>query len=411
MPSTSSAAATSSSTVPILLAAPHRAMFSVGAILLAAGMAWWLWVLIAAWLGGPLAAQALPVGWTHGVLMQYATLVPFVMGFLLTVFPRWMNVEAVPRHVYAAVFGLMLGGGALVLAAASGWPQALPVGLSGMLLGWLIALGTLGHRLHRHGYRDVWARSAWCALALGAIGLGMVLCASLGASLLWVPAANKIATFGLLLPMYFTVAHRMVPFFSGNVIANYRVVRPIGSLLAVWMLSLAHLGFDLFDAANWRWLVDTPMTALLLWQWLAWQPWKAKRPGLLLVLYVALAWLPLSFLLYTVDSIHSYITHTNSRALAPLHALTIGFFSSMLVAMVTRVTHGHSGRPLAMGPVPWFAFMGIQGVALVRVAAEYLSQPWPWYIAAAALWLLSLAPWIARSLWIYLTPRRDGAPG
>jgi len=386
-------------------------MFAVGATLLAAGMLWWLWVLLAAWRGWSFATQALPVAWSHGILMQYATLAPFVLGFLLTVFPRWMNVAVVPRRVYAAVFCLMLGGAALVLASASGWQKALPIGLSGMLLGWLIALWSLGVRVHRHGYKDAWARSAWCALALGAIGLGMLCGASLGASPQWVPVANKLATFGLLLPVYFTVAHRMVPFFSGNVIADYRVVRPIASLLGVWLLSLAHLGFDLFDAANWRWLADVPMTALLLWQWLAWQPWKAKRPGLLLVLYVALAWLPLSFLLYSVDSLHCLVTHTSSRALAPLHALTIGFFSSMLVAMVTRVSNGHSGRPLAMGPIPWFAFLGLQLVALVRVAADYVEQPWPWYVLAAALWLLSLTPWIARSLWIYFTPRRDGAPG
>ena len=33
---------------------------------------------------------------------------------------------------------------------------------------------------------------------------------------------------------------------------------------------------------------------------------------------------------------------------APIHALGIGFFGGMLVAMVTRVTMGHSGRALKM---------------------------------------------------------------
>lgn len=411
MPSTNRPTPSDAVTLPTLLAAPHRAMFFVGASLLAAAMLWWLWVLLASWRGWSLPPQPLPVGWTHGVLMQYATLAPFIMGFLLTVFPRWMNVEVIARRVYAIVFGLMLGGAALVLAAASGMPRTLPWGLGAMLLGWLTALWTLGDRLRRHGYRDAWARSAWAALALGAVGLGMVLGASLGAPPGWISAAHHIGTFGFLLPVYFTVAHRMVPFFSGNVVTGYRVVRPIWSLLAAWFFSLAHLGFELWDASGWRWLADAPMTALLLWQWLAWQPWKATRPGLLLVLYIALAWLPLSFALYTADSIHVLISGANSRALAPLHALTIGFFSSMLVAMVTRVTHGHSGRPLAMGPIPWLAFIGMQLVALIRVLAEATLQPWPWYIAAASLWLLAMAPWVARSLWIYLTPRRDGAPG
>ena len=41
--------------------------------------------------------------------------------------------------------------------------------------------------------------------------------------------------------------------------------------------------------------------------------------------------------------------------LAPTHALALGFAASLLVAMVTRVSHGHSGRPLAMVPLAWLA--------------------------------------------------------
>jgi len=43
--------------------------------------------------------------------------------------------------------------------------------------------------------------------------------------------------------------------------------------------------------------------------------------------------------------------------LEPLHALAIGFFGSMLLAMVTRITHGHSGRPLQVQPVPCLCFV------------------------------------------------------
>lgn len=394
-----------------LLAAPHRAMFFVGAVALLANMIWWTWSLVAAWRGLPFARQAMPSAWAHGFLMQYATLAPFVLGFLLTVFPRWLSLQEVPRRVYATVFVLMFGGGALVLAAQSGVPAVLPIGTGAMLAGWLVALFTLGRRLKQHRGHDAWAISAISAMALGALGLVLAFSFSLGAPATLMQAAIAIATFGLLVPVYVTVAHRMVPFFSSNVVAGYRVVRPTWSLIAMWVLSLAHLACDLFGMDQWRWLADAPMTALLLWQWLAWQPWKARRPGLLAVLYIALAWLPLSFALFTADSLTLMLHGNSGWARAPLHALTIGFFSSMLVAMVTRVTHGHSGRPLAMGAVPWFAFIGMQVTAIVRVTADAAAQPWPLYVAAAALWLLALAPWVVRSAWIYLTPRRDGKPG
>src|SRR3546814_18436452 len=66
-------------------------------------------------------------------------------------------------------------------------------------------------------------------------------------------AAIKIGTFGLLLPVYFTVAHRMFPFFAGNVVKGYRPWRPMWLLGAFWPLPLAHLALELVPGFPWRW--------------------------------------------------------------------------------------------------------------------------------------------------------------
>ncbi len=78
----------------LLAAAPHRLLFFVGASNVLLAMAWW-----SAWLiGDALAAVArrarpeVPAGWMHAIVMQYQVLPAFIFGFLLTVFPRWMNL-------------------------------------------------------------------------------------------------------------------------------------------------------------------------------------------------------------------------------------------------------------------------------------------------------------------------------
>src|SRR3546814_9462542 len=96
---------------------------------------------------------------------------------------------------------------------------------------------------------------------------------------------------------------------------------------------------------------------------------------------------------------------------APAHALFIGFFGSLLVAMVTRVTQGHSGRPLVFGGVATFAFVVIQVVSVMRVVAELVPDQMAWHAAAALGWLLAFAPWVLRSLRISLRPRADCRPG
>jgi uncharacterized protein involved in response to NO len=61
--------------------------------------------------------------------------------------------------------------------------------------------------------------------------------------------------------------------------------------------------------------------------------------------------------------------------------------------------------------VAWFAFILLQLVVLLRIAAELVADPVAWQAVAALLWLVALAPWALRLLWIYLTPRADGNPG
>ena len=96
---------------------------------------------------------------------------------------------------------------------------------------------------------------------------------------------------------------------------------------------------------------------------------------------------------------------------APAHALFVGFFGSVLVAMVTRVTQGHSGRPLSMPPVARYAFLAVQAVAVLRIVAEVAPDAAAWQAAAAIAWLLALAPWALRIGHVVTTPRIDGKPG
>ncbi|MFM6989539.1 MAG: NnrS family protein, partial [Arenimonas sp.] len=182
------------------------------------------------------------------------------------------------------------------------------------------------------------------------------------------------------------------------------------ALAAFWLLAMAHLGLELAHAYAGLWLVDLPLAALSAW--LLWRWWPRRRmPALLAVLMLGFAWLPLAALLYAAQSLWLAGTGEFLLGRAPAHALFIGFFGSLLVAMVTRVTQGHSGRPLQLGGVAAFAFITVQVAAVVRIGAELGSDILLWHGAAGLLWLLAFLPWGLRSLLIYLTPRADGQPG
>lgn len=404
--------------LPTLLAsAPHRMLFLAGAITILLSMAWWAVELT--WMFGvPMAAwpqPTIPPAYAHGMLIQYGTFPLFMFGFLLTVFPRWMNQPALTRAHYVPLAGLIFGGYLLANVGLLNLAWLLKLGFVLMLAGYLFGIYTLARVLLAATNRIDHAKSCLLALSSGAIGLLLFLiylftditdCAEL---------AIRIGTFGLLLPIFFSVTHRMMPFFGGNVVPGYKVVRPRWSLPVVWVLLLAHLLLDWRGALGWLWLVDIPLALVFIWHALIWQPWKAMHPGVLGALHLAFAWLPIAFVLYAVQDVIYATSGSLMFVRAPLHALGIGYFGSMLVAMVTRVTQGHSGRPLQMGAVAWLCFALLQIVVLLRLHAEFGGgenfNPYFWLVIAAYGWLVAFAPWVLRSAWIYLTPRVDGKPG
>jgi uncharacterized protein involved in response to NO len=394
-----------------LAAAPHRLLFFVAATNVLAAMAWWAaWLVDARWGVFALTQPTVPAGWLHAFVMQYQLLPGFIFGFLLTVFPRWMNLPLAPRWLYAVAGAGLFAGQLLALTGALGVATALPAGVALTLLAWSLGYAWLARCVWLDAARTWHAVSCLAALTGGVLGLIAFVLYLFDGDARWAFASIKLGTFALLLPMYATVAHRMFPFFAGNVVAGFVPWRPLSWLAAFWTLALAHLGLELVHGYAWLWLVDVPMVALTAhWLWRNWP--RGPAPALLRVLFVGYAWLPVAFALFALQSARFAFDGRFLLGRAPAHALFVGFFGSLLVAMVTRVTQGHAGRPLELGRVPAIAFATLQFVAVLRIAAELMPDAIAWQAAAAIGWLLAFAPWVVRSLRIYVAPRADGKPG
>lgn len=400
------------SALRMLAAAPHRLMFFIGATNVLLAMAWWmLWLVEARWRVFGFEQPAVPIGWMHAIVMQYQVLPSFIFGFLLTVFPRWMNQPELKKTHYVPVGIGLFGGQALTLLGIGAGIEVLKLGAVLTVIGWSIGLAFLVRLLCRDEGKTWHATSCAFALGFGLLGLALYLAflQRFDARVMFV--SMKIGGLALLLPIFFTVCHRMIPFFTSCVIPGYRVTRPMWVLGAFWALAIAHLWLELRHAYAWLWIADAPLLALSAWMWWKWYPRNVAMPALLRVLFIGLAWLPIAFALYTIQSAWFFGTGEYVLGRGPAHALFIGCFGSLLVAMVTRVTQGHSGRPLVLGGVAAFAFVLVQVTAIVRIIAEIAYDRLAWQALAALGWLIAFVPWVVRSSWIYLTPRADGRNG
>jgi uncharacterized protein involved in response to NO len=147
---------------------------------------------------------------------------------------------------------------------------------------------------------------------------------------------------------------------------------------------------------------------------LSWLWWSraAIANRMLTVLHLAFAWLAPAFALFALQSLLRDVI-PGFLGQAPLHALTLGFFTSMLLGMASRVTMGHSGRPVAADAVMWRAFCLMQAAALLRVVSELPGLPGAYRLMwlSSMLWLGAFALWAWRYAPACWRPRADGKPG
>lgn len=235
-------------------------------------------------------------------------------------------------------------------------------------------------------------------------------------------AAAQLALWGFLAPTFTVVSHRMLPFFSADGLPWLQAWQPNG-LLAVMLLAL---GGTAAGAVAQAWFGSLPLpvhaallalqalaAALVLWLAMRWALLHSLRPRLLAMLHAGFVWLGLSLGLAAVS--HARVLWLDEQAalgLAPLHALTMGFLGGTLIAMVTRVTASHSGRPAAVDGVAWGLYLVLQVAAVLRVgAALWPAADLPLTLAGVLAWAAACTAWALRyGSWLG-RPRVDGRPG
>ena len=393
----------------VYTAAPHRVLFLPGAVQGVIAIAWWLLDLESRLAGGAgLALAGLPSPLLHGWLMVFGFFPFFVFGFLFTAAPNWVSGPGVARPAYiASMLGLSLGVLLLYLGQSS-------PGLLLHLLGWSVALQALLTTL-RGGNdpdkRHAWA--TWAALALGAAAEALMLAGLLLDHWEWLQPGLELGIWGCLVPLFLSVCHRMIPFFTSRVLGNYVMIRPYGLLWAMWAACLLHVALFVTEWGSLTWLVDLPLAALAFWFSSRWGFMRGFQVRLLAMLHVAFLWAGIAFTLFGLDSLAGFIGLAWSAGNAPLHALGIGFFGAMLIGMASRVSLGHSGRALQADAATWRLFWLMQGVALLRMLPDLSAGALPDRLASLAglAWLIVFGAWAWKYAPMTWRPRVDGKAG
>lgn len=393
--------------------APHRLFFFVGAIQALLTVLWWL-----SELSGRFTAFGFSGNWVipavdaHVFLMIYGFFAFFIFGFLMTTYPRWMQGDEVDKRLYIPAFLLLSGGILLFYIGLASSFLLLTLALIIFLTGWTVGLYALLQVYLRARHPD--KRHATITTVMLILGWLMI-AGFISGQFELVRLAKTGGVWLFLLPLFFAVSHRMIPFFTANVLPNYDIIRPYRALSLVLLFAIVHAIMEMCNLAAWLWLVDLPMAITGFYLLVKWQSIRSLAHPLLAMLHISFAWFGIAMLLYTLQSVYLCLSGEYILLRAPVHALVIGYFSSMLLAMITRVTLGHSGRPLVIDMTSWALFLCFQCVTIIRVVADFPGLSFllagRLYLLAGLLWLLCFGVWSYKYVPIYLKPRTNGRAG
>ena len=401
---------------PVFFAAPHRVMFFGGGVQTLLAMCLWA-IDLGARHGGlyPPVGWPVPPVWLHAALMIYGVFSFFIFGFLMTALPKWVAMGPLPQPRYVPGFLLLVLGWGVFYAGLL-LPLLLPVGLVTVALGWAAGawslLGTVRNSMSDH------KTHAWVVLAALAAGMVGILVYAAGLvldSAMLIRMAIETGLWLYLVPVFFTVTYRMLPFFSGSVVRGYLEYRSPALYWGILAACLLHaLAAALELPGGWWWLGDLAGAGAVAWLIWRWQIHKVFVSHLLAMHHLAGVWLALALLLYAAQGASAaFGFDAGWGGRAPLHALTVGYLGSILIGMATRVTLGHSGRLISSDVWAWRLFWMFQIVVLLRIGGEWASAPGitnPVWLSALG-WLLVFGMWNRVHLAMYLKPRPDGRAG
>ncbi|MCG8611209.1 MAG: NnrS family protein, partial [Pseudomonadales bacterium] len=316
--------------------------------------------------------------------MLFGFVVAIIAGFLLTAVPNWTGTKPVSGLPLLLLWLLWLLARLLPFGLPESWSLLWVVVDLAFIpaLAWIIARPILETKNTRNlQFIPILAILMLCNLA----------------SHIADNALSGIHSGIMVVVLIMTVVGgRVIPFFTqrGQPGTSPQVIRWLewavlistaASVLAVVLNGVLNSGMLIVTCA-----IVAAMFHML--RWLCWKPWQVMATPLLWSLFLGYVWIPIGLLFLAFSQLWPNIAPSIGY-----HGLAVGAMGGLIIAMIARVSLGHTGRPLQ--PSGWMiaAFVCIQFAALIRVWFPAFGVYSAWmYTAVGLFWVVVFASFVAQ---------------
>jgi uncharacterized protein involved in response to NO len=385
--------------IPILRLA-FRPFFLLPALLSIVAVLVWIMVLKGnvSWHG------ALPANVWHGHEMTFGFAGSVAVGFLLSAAQTWTGVRSINGWKLAVTLFFWLSARAALLSSST---SLLIYGVICEGLWWLCSISYLAYMVIKSNNRRnlifIPLLSIIMMLDLTTILSALMVNASLASHL------SYSAVF-MMTCVVTVVGGRVIPFFTTRAL-NLPSIK--GNL---WLeRTIAGLMFTVFLCFGVSYFLPiTTLLAILLIttgclqmvRMLSWQSFKTIKTPLLWSLHLSYLNMGIGFIMVGISYFAEVINFSSA-----IHIVTIGTIGTMIIAMMSRVSLGHTGRALQINGWVSCSFISLLAATLARFLMPTLNWTMSGYILAASCWVVGFSIFVFYYTPILLTARPDGRSG
>ncbi|NQY21373.1 MAG: NnrS family protein [Campylobacteraceae bacterium] len=346
---------------------PHQSFFTFGIIFLILFMS----LFTAAYMG------LLNIGYSvltyHAYVMVFVLFIQFFLGFLYVVFPKFLMQSEIPSSIYMKHFYLYFISSFGILISLI-FSSSVYILFSLLLIFVQILSFKLLFDMHKKSISLSKNDTKWILIsyASGIIShiIYLISIFDFEYNTILQRISLNAGFYLFLFALIFSIAQRMVPFFTRGKTPGYVINKSKNLMPIVYSLLVFKVIILSFDNSSFNILSDLPLFVFFLRELIKWNfPIKNTIP-IMWILYLAIFWIPIGFLLSITESLVSILDIDFYFEKAVLHTFALGFFLTILIGFGTRVILGHSGRTPSANKFTIFIFIFVQFIVLMRIIAS-----------------------------------------
>lgn len=370
-----------------------RPFFLFGSAWAAMAVPIWVW----SFLGG--AAPLAHRDW-HVHEMLFGVLGAILAGFLTTAVPNWTGRMPVIGAPLAGLVGLWFAGRLAMLGAL--WLGPVAAAIDSLFL--LVFASVIWREiLEGRNWRNLPVCGLVTIFALANVAFHVD-------AAVWRTGVGERIALGAVAMLLSFIGGRITPSFTRNWMKARRLAPEPAAFSRVDQAALTLTGAG---ALAWAAFPESPVTGVLLAaagaanliRLARWRGWSAASEPLVWILHAGYAWLGVGLLLLGASRLVELVPRT-----AGVHAITAGAVGVMTLAVMTRASRGHTGRPLAADRATTAIYVAINAAAALRLAAPFAAEQQPLLlIASAGLWTLAFGGFALSYAPMLSTPKRSAA--